>query len=121
MVRRSLLLASLLVCAPVLAEESPPLTGTKPLTGKADFSSRMLDGIEKYLLREITASVEARKALWKRDFSSPAGYEKSVGPNRERFRRIIGIVDARLPVAALEYVSSTASPAEVARDRKSVV
>ena len=34
-------------------------------------------------------------------------------PNRERLRKIIGAVDARLPVTALEFVGSTASPALV--------
>ena len=102
-------------CLPARGADGPPLAGTKPLTVNGNFSSRMLDGIEKYLLRETTASVEARKALWKRDFSSPEAYEKSVAPNRERFQRIIGVVDTRLPVTELEYVGGTASPAEVAR------
>ena len=34
-------------------------------------------------------------------------------PDRERLRKIIGAVDARLPVNALEYLSTTATPAQV--------
>src|SRR5262249_46379547 len=42
--------------------------------------------------------VEKRAPFWKRDCSSSAAYEKSVEPNRQRFRKTIGVVDSRLPV-----------------------
>src|SRR5438132_13246609 len=99
---RCLLLVTL-ASTPALGADGPPLPGTKPLTEHVDYSVRMREGIEKYLLREIAASVETRKTLWKRDFSSRAAYEKSVEPNRDRFRRMIGVVDARRPVGELEY------------------
>src|SRR5207237_118704 len=117
MVPRCLLFLTL-VSIPARAADAPPLPGTKPLTEHVDFSVRMRKGIEKYLLREIAASVETRKTLWKRDFSSRAAYEKSVEPNRERFRHAIGVVDARLPITELEYVTGTASPAEAARTKR---
>src|SRR5438105_4646431 len=104
------LLAWLACVAGLPAQEAAPLPGTRPLTEKGDFSDRMLAGIEKLLLRETDASVEGRRKLWKRDFSSRAAYEKSVAPNRERFRRLIGAVDPRLPVEALAYVGTTATP-----------
>jgi dienelactone hydrolase len=74
----------------------------------------MVEGIDKFLMREIERSVDERQKLWKRNFSSRDAYEKSVQPNRERFRKAIGAVDPRLPVKALEYVSSTAEPTVVA-------
>src|SRR5262249_328250 len=54
-----------------------------------------------------------RQKLWKRDYSSLQAYQKSVEPNRERFRKYIGAVDQRLPVTALEYSSTTLVPAKV--------
>src|SRR4029450_9186034 len=42
-------------------------------------------------------------------FSSRAAYEQSVQLNRQRFQKYIGAVDPRLPVKALEYVTSTAA------------
>ncbi|OHE80455.1 MAG: hypothetical protein A2107_00105, partial [Verrucomicrobia bacterium GWF2_62_7] len=71
--------------------------GTQPLTGTNDLSMGMIAGIDRFLDRELAASVERRAAKWKRDFSSPEAYVKSVEPNRERFKKIIGVVDEREP------------------------
>jgi dienelactone hydrolase len=119
---RSLLPVLTLVISPALgAEEAGILPGTRPLTTKGDLSALMRAGMRQFLLRETARSVAARQALWKRDRSSRAAYERSVAPNRERFRRIIGAVDPRRPVRALQYVASTASPAEVARTARYAV
>jgi len=90
------------------------LPNTKPLTLRGDLSAQMVAGIDKFLMREIEQSTGDRQNFWKRDFSSAEAYEKSVQPNRERLRKIIGAVDARISVTALEIVSNTTSPALVA-------
>src|SRR5262249_36374850 len=96
-----------------LSANAQALPGTKLLEEKADFARVMVDGIGKYLDRETAASVEKRKAYWKPEYSSPEAYMKSVSPNRERFKKIIGVVDAGLP-AAMEHVATTEQPALVA-------
>lgn len=73
----------------------------------------MVAGLHKYLDRELAASVEKRKQFWKPDFSSPEAYAKSVQPNRERLKKILGVVDQRLP-PRMDYVVSTDQPALVA-------
>jgi len=90
------------------------LPGTQPLTLKGDLSAQMVEGIDKFLLREIERSTGERPTWWKRDFSSREAYESSVGPNRERFRKFIGAVDGRLPVSEIEYVETTLEPSLVA-------
>jgi cephalosporin-C deacetylase-like acetyl esterase len=102
--------ASLLV-SPLAAQT--PLPGTKPLTAEGDLAAQMVAGIDKYLTRELAASVAKRKEFWKQDFSSPEAYTKSVEPNRERLRKILGVIDERLPVKELEYVATTSQPALV--------
>src|SRR6266566_2086430 len=85
----------------VQAAATPPtraLPGTQPLTWDGDLAERMMDGAHKYVERIIMESVEARRKYWKRDLSSRAAYEKSVEPNRDRFLKIIGVVDSRVPV-----------------------
>jgi dienelactone hydrolase len=104
------LLVVLFSCPPLLAE---PLPGTKPLTIEGDLTAQMVAGIDKYLMHELAASVEKRKQFWKPDFSSPENYTKSVQPNRERLKKIIGVVDQRLP-PKMEYVATTETPALVA-------
>ncbi len=58
----------------------------------------MVDGIHAYLDRETEAALANRRP-----------------GDRERLRKIIGAVDPRLPVRALDLVATTASPAEVGR------
>jgi cephalosporin-C deacetylase-like acetyl esterase len=98
----------------VLPLPAQSLPGTKPLTAKGDLAAQMVSGIDKYLDRELAASIEKRKALWKPDFSSPEAFEKSTQPNRERLARILGVVEKRMPVKELEYVSTTGTDSLVA-------
>lgn len=109
--------AGVLAFAAGAAAAADPLPGTKPLEGDRDFASDMVDGIDRFLLRQIEASVEPRKSLWKRDTSSPEAYAKSVEPNRARFARIIGVVDKREPCEALEFIQTTSQPALVGRGK----
>ena len=86
-----------------------------PLTQEGDLSAFMLSGMEKFLLRETERSTEGRKRFWKRDPSSREAYEKSVEPNRSRFRRKIGIADERLPIRELEYVGGDKEVKKITR------
>ena len=119
MTRRDLLqgIGSALAANSLLEGAAPQqihtLSGTHPLTWDGDLSERMMDGAHQYVERKIAESIEGRRRYWKRDFSSRAAYEKSVEPNRSRFLKIAGVVDARLPVA-LERFGDDSNPALVA-------
>ncbi|HVM51476.1 MAG TPA: prolyl oligopeptidase family serine peptidase [Candidatus Acidoferrum sp.] len=106
-----LVTASLVACLAASAQEVLP--GSQPLTLQGDLSVAMVAGIDKFLTREAEQSLAGREKFWHRDFSSAQAYSVSVQTNRQHLRRIIGAVDERLPVTALEFVSSTASPAKV--------
>jgi dienelactone hydrolase len=60
----------------------------------------MVAGLHRYLDRETASSVGRRQSLWKRDYTSRRAYEDSVAANRQRFRKVIGAVDARVPFEA---------------------
>jgi len=111
-------LAALLQWGSVFAE---PLPQTKPLEPHADRSAEMRAGFRRYLLRELSASISARAKGWRRDVTSPEAYQKSIAPNRERLRRMIGAVDKRLPVLDVELVATTRQSAIVAETSKYVV
>ncbi len=104
-----------LACVPALADPPPTLPATRPMTEGGDLSRQMLDGLHRFVERKLDESVGARAKLWNRDFSSPAAYERSVQANRESFRKIIGVVDPRLPVS-MERFGDDDSPALVAED-----
>jgi dienelactone hydrolase len=116
---------TLAVCLLVTAPDMPAQTalpgtnlpGTKPLTLDGDPAAQMVDAIHAFLLRETAASVARRPQLWHRDYRSPEAWERSISPNRERFRTIIGAVDRRVGVTALQLEATTTAPAEIARGR----
>jgi dienelactone hydrolase len=105
----------LLSLSPILAaaEDIPHLPGTAPLVWQDDLADKMMDGLHAYIEEKIAQSMDKRPQHWKRDCSSPLAYGKSVEPNRQRFRKIIGVVDPRLPVR-MERFGDDETPALVA-------
>ncbi|HEY3964624.1 MAG TPA: hypothetical protein VGM05_08760 [Planctomycetaceae bacterium] len=91
------------------------LPGTKPLTIEQPLDVIMVDGIDRFALREIAASVRNRESLWKRDYSSRAAYEQSVTANREHLRTILGAIDGRVSARAIELIGTNFQPPLVAR------
>src|SRR5262249_50711486 len=90
---------------PKPVKDGPPLPETKPLTMQGDIAMQLVEGVDKFLLREIDKSIERRARHWKRDFSSPEAYNKSIEPNRKRLAHILGIRDPRVPFDAPELVA----------------
>jgi cephalosporin-C deacetylase-like acetyl esterase len=86
------------------------LPGTKPLTAKGDLAKVMVEGIHRYLDKLTQDHVPKRTASWKPNYSSAQAYAKSLEPQRQRLRRILGVIDERLP-PAMEYVGTTDRPA----------
>ena len=79
-------------------QEGPPrLPGTDAFKMEGDIAAQMVAGIHRYLQQQTDASVTARQRLWHRDFSSSKAYEASVAANRDRFAKVIGVIDQRLP------------------------
>jgi dienelactone hydrolase len=101
----------------VLAAEQQPLAGTQPLTMEGDLTSQLVAGVDKFLLHQIDASVEARKQHWKRDSSSIEAYNKSIEPNRKRLAHILGVRDGRIPFEGPELIDTTARPALVGKGK----
>ncbi|HUR56630.1 MAG TPA: hypothetical protein VM029_02900, partial [Opitutaceae bacterium] len=98
------------------AHAAATLPNTAPLAWpETDLSARVMDGAHDFVERKITEAPAGRAALWHRDVSSPDAYVKSIEPNRERFRVIIGVVDPRLP-PAMEQYGDDANPALVAEN-----
>lgn len=98
----------------LLAQEPDILPGTKPLTATGDLSAQMRAGIDQFIGREYERAANERSQLWKRDLSSAEAYARSIAPNRERLRRMIGLVDERMPFTALDLIATTDVPALVA-------
>ena len=87
------------------------LPGTQPLNWEGDIASKLVEGVDRFLLRETEMSVARRGVHWKRDLSSPEKYAQSLAPQRERLAHILGVRDQREKLESLELVSSTSRPA----------
>ncbi|MCS6852115.1 MAG: hypothetical protein NZ700_13215 [Gemmataceae bacterium] len=106
-------LAIFALLLPVFSANAQPLPGTQPLRTEGDLAALMVAGIDKFLMRELAASVDRRRSFWKPDFSSPDAYAQSLRPNRERLRKILGVVDPRVPTE-WQLVATIEQPALVA-------
>ena len=108
----AVLIACCLGGLPAIAQDCLP--GTEQYVGEDDLTEQNLDGIARFLLARTTRLAKDRASHWRRDLSSPQAYDESIGPNRERFRQIIGAVDARELNPRVELIATTDTPAGVA-------
>jgi dienelactone hydrolase len=108
--------ALLIVSSFSIIRADPPdvLEGTNRLEVVGDRAAQMVDGIGRYLKGELAASADRRQARWDRDFRSHDDYSRSVEPNRQRFRKRIGVVDPRPSEVEMLLVATTDVPAQVA-------
>jgi dienelactone hydrolase len=88
--------------------QAQPALETKPLTIEGDIASHLVAGVDRFLLRELSASVDRRERYWQRDFTSHAAYAKSIEQNRQRLAHIIGLRDQRVAFDGLTLGSTTA-------------
>ena len=95
----------------IQAAQAQPALETKPLTVEGDIASHLVAGVDRFLLRELSASVDRREKYWQRNFTSHAAYAKSVEQNRQRLAHIIGLRDQRVAFDGLTLASTTAESA----------
>ena len=89
-----------------------------PLSETGDLALRMVESINEYALRTTAETIGSRATLWKRTYDSIEKYQQSIAENREHLRRIIGAVDPRVPIAALELDTTTSTPALIASTKR---
>ncbi|MBA3483301.1 MAG: dienelactone hydrolase family protein [Pirellulales bacterium] len=94
---------------------SAPLPGTELLTIDKPLDEVMVAGINRFALRALQQSPPQRDARWARDYASADAYLKSVEPNRDRLRTIIGAVDRREAAHGFELITTFGHDGVVAR------
>ncbi len=91
------------------------LPGTVPLTISQPLDVLMVEGIDRFAMRALTGAAGEREQYWKRDYSTPAAYEKSVAPNRVHLSKILGVVDPRATSESLNLVAGLGHDAAIAK------
>ena len=114
----SAFLAAASLSLSLAAGAGKPLSGTVSLRTKGDLSLKLVEAVDRFLLRLLAESRDGRKRFWRWDYSSPQAYLESIEPNRDRFRRRIGAVDERLPVRDLELVATLTNSSLVAENNR---
>lgn len=91
-IKFALLLLFISICTFSIAQTQPKnLSNTSALLDTGDLSSKMAQGINNYLDKETSKSVNNRAKHWNRDFSNSEAYDKSILPKRKQLSQIIGI------------------------------
>src|SRR5262249_3115489 len=118
-IRLLLHLAIVLVCIlnGAMADEATRLPNTEPLTLEGDLSSMMHEAAHRDMERMIAFAPRERARFWNRNTTTPEAYDRSIDPNRRRFREIIGLVDSRAPVT-MERFGDDDNPALVAETKR---
>lgn len=93
-----------------------PPKDAAPLEWKDDIASRMVDGVDRFLLRKLEDSVAKRSQHWRRDFSSHDQYAKSIEPNRRELAHMLGLRDDRVPFESPQLLATLTEPAMVAEN-----
>jgi dienelactone hydrolase len=109
----SLSTASLLANAAVALEPAMRPTNTQPLTLTNDPAAVLVDGTDRFLLKEITATRSKRQQRWIQQTAYKATRSDFIEDRRRQLVELLGIREPRVPFDALEYVSSTRASATV--------
>lgn len=100
-----------------LTSEPSRLPDTAALSMEGDIAAQMIAGIHRYLDRELAAADSDAAESLRSQAHSADTLERSVAEKRAEFARIIGVIDERTPVSALEFVCSTTDPFRIAATR----
>ncbi len=78
------------------------------------FRPQMLKEALSYFEQELKSSPELRETRWYRNYQSQEKYLKSISQNRERFKKIIGVVDERKDIDEITLIETSEQKALVA-------
>ncbi len=94
----------------------PPanLPGTQKLELSRPLDEFMVDGINRFALRELVRAREQRAERWHWDYRSGQRYAASVREARELFRTLIGAVDPRVKPDGIELLATLTRSSRVA-------
>ncbi|PQO37623.1 hypothetical protein DTL21_06670 [Bremerella cremea] len=107
------------IFAPTLAQMperqfGPPLAGTRPLEMDDDIASKLVDGVDRFLLQQTELAAQQRETFWQRDTKSEAAYEKSIAKKRAKLGHLLGVRDPRHETIQFQRSTAIDQPAILA-------
>jgi len=113
----AILCGCLVMLTGAVSAEEGVFPGTKKLTMEGDITAQLVEGADRFLLRQTEESTAKRAAHWERDLSSAAAYSASIADNRKQLAHILGLRDARPAFGAPELIATTDRPALVGESK----
>lgn len=111
-----LIICSLANCSQnMFAQSIAQPSQTVPLTTEGDLASQMIDGLDRFLLKQIETESAARPQRFVVDVSSADAYERSVAGQRQTLMRTLGLRDRRLEFVAPEILAAPGTPTTIAQ------
>lgn len=104
-----------------VAVADDPLPGTQRLDDPGDLAAKMVEGIDRYLMQMNERLQKGGNEFWRLDTTSVEAYRQSIRPNRDRLRRILGVVDSRISPVVMEYVGISRPDSVIGRGQGYVV
>ncbi len=92
-------------------------SGTEPLTLEGDLASRMVEGLDRFLLGQIEADSRTRSSRLALDLTTAESLQQSLAPQRQKLAKMLGVTDPRLPFAAPEIMAPVGEQPQVAAAR----
>ncbi len=75
------------------AADQKPLSNTNSLIETGDLTSKMIAGLDRFLLRQIALAKVERPRQWNRDLSSHEAYVRSIETKQKELSAILGLTD----------------------------
>lgn len=94
------------IASRILAQPGQPLPQTSLLTNTGDFSAQMVEGIDRWLMRETGRVATNRARQWESNLGAANSIEAFKQTKRERLREVIGAVDPILANPRFEFIGA---------------
>lgn len=101
-----------------IASGQPTLPDTAPWPDRGDPAATMVEGLHRFLDRELAASPDRRTERWQRENEKEPNPERGRQAHRERLAAILGLGDTRVSPPRMEIVTSADAPGPLVAHEK---
>lgn len=114
--------AALLLQLSLYARSQDGPVGTQPLQQDEDLASVMVDGIDRFLLKQIASTASERADRFTVDATlKNDAYQDALNPHRQNLARRLGLIDERIKFSAPEVMVTVGEPDVLASNEHFIV
>ncbi len=107
---RCVALVALWLSVPLVTNGQQSLPGTAPWPDRGDPAATMVEGLHRFLDRELAASPDRRVERWQREIDREPNAEQRLEAKRQRLAAILGLGDPRVSPPRMEILTVASDP-----------